>query len=541
MLNRENITHFLKSYQNQDPLTIGELWAFPLLLRFRLIEWVEYLAIHVDNRMREGELAGFWGNRLLSALRHEPEKLSLLLDELSNQSITLSSHFVEELLDHLFDEEQLLLLIKKWAEERYSQPLADLLHQEHLEETSEQVLFSNCVRSLITLSQLAWTQIFEAVSPVDALLKEDPAGIYADMDFATRNRYREVIEEVARRVSLPETEVAKTALLLSQHSAEEYARHIGFYLIDAGRKKLEKSVYYIPTVLQRVQRWVCRHASGVYLGGIVGLTLLAELLLFFFGLRTSDGFIDGLMLLLAVLPLSELSVQVMNFLLAEFLPTLLLPRMDYSSGVPQAYKTLVVVPMLLQNAESIREQIQSLEIRYLANTDPVLSFGLFSDFTDAPEQHTKKDQELLQVALDGMGALEQKYGSGKFFLFHRQRTWCPSERAWIGWERKRGKLDMLNQFLMGGTIGENIVYLGQSDLLKGIRYVITLDADTQLPKDQARALIETLSHPLNRPYIDVKRKQLLRGYTIIQPRVGTDFAFSNSLLLLPHLFRTYCD
>ena len=179
--------------------------------------------------------------------------------------------------------------------------------------------------------------------------------------------------------------------------------------------------------------------------------------------------------------------------------------------------------MMLLTPESIREEINRLEIRYLANTDPLLSFGLFSDFSDAKQQHAETDASLLKIAVEGLQALEHKYGEGKFFLFHRQRMWSKSENAWIGWERKRGKLEYLNRFLMGETLPENIVYVGQANALKGTRYVITLDADTQLPKDQARALVEVLSHPLNRPYLTANKNKLERGYTIIQPRVGTDF------------------
>ncbi len=236
-LSRENITGFLESYQAVQPLTIGELWAFPLMLRFRLIEWIEFLAIHVDIRMREGELAGFWGNRLLYASRHDPNKVPEFLKDLTAAHTSLSSHFVQELLDHLFDEEAIIPLVRQWAEEYYGMPLAQALHQEHVDETSEQVLFSNSIKSLITLSHLSWHAIFEEVSPVDAILKQDIDGIYPSMDFKTRNSYREVVEEIARGIHGSEVAVAKKALSFATKGTKAYEKHVGFYLVDKRQRK----------------------------------------------------------------------------------------------------------------------------------------------------------------------------------------------------------------------------------------------------------------------------------------------------------------
>lgn len=522
-LTREIIINFLDAYQNNHPLTIGELWAFPLMLRLRLIEWVEFLAIHVDNRMREGELASFWGHRLIYAAHHEPGRLPLFLADLSSEQTTLSGHFAEELLDHLFDEESVLPLIREWLEKSFDAPLADILHQEHIHETSEQVVFSNSIRSLITLSQLSWPDIFETVSTVDTILREDPAGIYAKMDFASRNSYRESIEELSRRTHEKEVEVARKTLALAHEGKREFEKHIGYYLVDAGRQVLEQKIGYKPKFLQWIRRKIINHPAIVYLGGIALITLLLEVALF-------SAVQSFLFVFLSLLPISELSVQLMNLFLTMILPATLRHKMSFETGIPKEYKTLVVVPMILQNSDSIRDEIEKLEIRYLANTDPFLYFALFSDFMDAPEKQTEKDAHLLSVAVEGLKNLESKYGEGNFFLFHRKRSWSKSEKAWIGWERKRGKLEYLNRFLMGEKLSENIVYMGKEEVLKGIRYVITLDTDTQLSKDQARSLIEVLSHPLNRPYLNADKKSLKRGYTIIQPRVSTDFIHSKASL-----------
>ncbi len=524
-LNRDNIVEFLTSYQKNDPLTIGELWALPLMLRLRLIEWIQFLAIHVDNRMREGELASFWGNRLLYAVRHEPTKLQSFIEELTLKQKSPSPHFAEELLEHLFDEEAVLPLVRKWLEDHFAQPLNEILHQEHLQETSEQIVFSSSVLSLITLSQLSWKEIFEIVSPIDEILRADPLGIYLQMDFTTRNNYREVIELIARYSEKSEIEIAKTTLNKAKVGVEEVEKHVGYYLIDKGRELLEKDVAYQPTFVQSIRRWITNHSAVVYLGGIT--LLITSIELFIFSLSPNLNYFF-LFLALSIIPVMDLSIQIVHFILTLILPPIMLPKMHYEKNIPREYKTLVVVPTMLLKKDSINEEIDQLEIRYLGNTDPSLCFGLFSDFLDAPEQETKDDHALLEVAKNGIENLDKKYGPGKFFLFHRQRVWSNSENSWIGWERKRGKIEYLNRFLMGEKLPENIIYQGTPEGLNGIRYVITLDADTQLPKDQAKALIEILSHPLNRPYLSSDKKSIIRGYTIIQPRVVTDIDHARS-------------
>lgn len=514
-LNTENITQFLKCYQTDHPLSIGELWAFPLMLRLRLVEWVEFLIVRVDNRMRSGELANFWGNRLLSASRYDMERLNPFLIDLSKAGIPITGHFAEVLLDHLFDQEAVLPEVRKWLEERFQMPLDEILHQEHLNESTEHIVFSDCIKSLITLGQLAWPEIFETVSPVDAIFKADPAGVYTKMDFTTRNSYRKVIEEVAKRIHAEEVLVAKQVVDLANKGAKSFERHIGYYLIDQGRPSLEQKLHLSPKIIEKIRRLMINHAALVYVGGIGLITLIASAFSLSYG---------GLIFTaLALLPLSEIAVQSINYLFTLILPPLLLPKMSFKSGLPEECKTLVVVPMILKNKAAIIDAIEQLEIRYLANIDPQLKFSLFTDYSDANEKNVEDDAPLLDLALKEIQKLETTYEKGKFFLFHRERKWSNSEKAWIGWERKRGKLETLNQYLSGETTLENILYSGNAADLKNIRYVITLDADTQLPKDQGKALIETLSHPLNSPFLTKDKTRLERGFTIIQPRVATDF------------------
>lgn len=527
-LSRNNIVDFLVSYQSVYPLSIGELWALPLMLRLRLIEVVQSLAIEIDRRLREGELANFWGNRLLHAARREPNRLPDFLQDIARQEPYPSPHFAEELLDHLFDEETVVPLIRNWFEGVFGKPIADVLHEEQKHEAVEQNTFSNSVVSLITLSQLLWPDIFEEVSPVDAILKNDPANIYSRMDFNTRNHYRETIETIARCSRKLEVEVANSTLKLAQEGKNEVERHVGYYLIDSGRKFLEKLTGFCPTILPAIRRWIISKHLSVYLGGVVLTTLLFDALLFFYLQESNTSLASSIIVsIFALIPISEVCIQVINCLLIQIIPPAFMPKMSYKAGIPTECKTLVVVPMMLSSKEVIQDQVQQLEIRYLANNDPLMVFGLFSDFMDAPEQNRENDAALLDTIVKGIESLNKKYGSGKFFHFHRSRVWSNGEQAWIGWERKRGKLEYLNLFLNGEKLPENILSVGDKKDLEGVRYVITLDADTQLPKNRGAELVELISHPLNRARISPDGKKLERGYTIIQPRVCTDFSHTS--------------
>lgn len=522
-LSRENIISYLESYQSVSLLTIGELWAFQLMLKFRLIECIKSLAENFDRRMSEGEYASFWGNRLLNVAKREPEKLQHFLNELVKQLPSPSPHFGEELLDHLFDEEKIIPLVVKWMEEQFGKPISEVIHQEQMQKTSEQIAFSNAVVSLITLSQLSWREIFESVSPIDKILKRDPEDIYAKMNFATRDLYRRSIEVLSRKSNYSESQIALVSLQLASQNQISYQRHVGYFLIDKGREFLEQTIGYRYGFFQQLRRLLLLYPSFFYLGGILSATVLLELAVFHLQLSWHASWHQIIAFcLLALLPLSEFSVQTINFILTQILHPFMLAKMSFETGIPKEFKTFVVIPVLFSNEEQIKEHFNRLEIHFLANDDSSLKFGLLFDFIDASMQHIEKDQELLDFALKRFESLEEKHGTGKFFLLSRDRKWSHSENQWIGWERKRGKLESLNRFLIEGS-SDIFLKAGIKEELQGIRYVITLDADTQLPRGSAREMIETIAHPLNKSHIS-KEKTIERGYAIIQPRVSTNFA-----------------
>jgi cellobiose phosphorylase len=522
-LEPEIIRRFLGAFQAITPLDIGELWALPLMLRLQLLECLRTLAIQVDQQQRESEEADFWANRLMTSVRHSSPRLLRIIEELVERYPEPTAHFASELVAHLYDDEGALPVVSGWLERSLRSPLLEVLQQEHRHQAVQQTALTNAINSCRRLAQMQWRELFQSTSWAEGELAADPAGVYAGQDFETRDRCRGAVEEIARWSNCSEQKTIDHALALAKAAQDEVARHVGYYLIDAGRPVLEQAIGARVPLAERSRRWLRAHATGAYFGSLLLLmaSLVGAPLLFVSGLvpRVTLGFL-GLLLLL---PASELAVLMVNYLVTSLLSPEVLPKMSFEKeGIPDDCRTLVVVPMLLTTPSAIHNQLSRLEIHYLGNTDANLRFSLLSDFSDASQQNMPEDAEYLDIVARGVEELNRRHGAGRFFLFHRGRMWSESEQRWIGWERKRGKLEQLNQFLIGEPTPElkGFLYAGDRAQLEGIRFVITLDADTQLLRDTARRMIETLAHPLNQARLSVDGRHVVRGYTIIQPSVS---------------------
>jgi len=518
-LDEANIEQCLRRYQEIAPLTIAELWSFPLLLRVALIRALTKLAVRISRAQEMREAAYFWANRLAAGSRWSAQVFGRMLQRMEAEPIALEPYFLVCLAEQLQDEEEALAPLQDWIEERLGKPLTEVVRIEHTREAAESISTANAFGSLRALSQIEFADLFESVSLVEAELRTDPGGIYPHTDFATRDRCRRAVERISRHCGAAELDVARRAIALAARDAGSRNGHVAYYLIDQGVLELEAETGARTSRRTRLLRLIRRRATPVYLTGIVGLSLCFTAISL--GLAWNDGVRQEAMLIvlgvLALFPLSELSVQIVNALVISLLPPEPLPEMDFSDGIPPQQATLAVVPMLLTSLEVARREVEKLEVRFLSNRDANLFFSLFSDFTDAPEQSMPGDDLLLQTLRDGIAALNLRYPNGRFLLFHRGREWSRSEQKWIGRERKRGKIADLNAFLSGERSPE---ILHEGSLPLPVRFVITLDSDTQLPPGAARRMVETIAHPLNRVVIDPTTRVRRRGYAIIQPRVS---------------------
>ena len=379
------------------------------------------------------------------------------------------------------------------------------------------------ILSLRTLAAEDWRGVVEALSIVDQILRADPAGVYAKMDFRTRDRYRGMVERVARRAGQPEDRVAARALELARaHPEDAREGHVGYYLIDEGLSALAASGgrTRLPGAALRLTLLPSRRRllrGGAYFGTIAVLTLALLLLLYAAVPATA---VRLPLLLLALAPALGTAVGLTNRLMGQLSGPRTLPRLDVREGIPEAFRTLVAVPVLLGSREEIGRVLHNLERNYHANPDPALSFALLTDFPDARTERTDADGPLLEAVTAGIRRLNRRAGTdgkGPFLLLHRPRRWNPAEGCWMGWERKRGKLAELNQLLLGRPTG---IWLAEGDpgRLARTPFVLTLDADTRLPRNSAARLIGTLAHPLNRPEVGPGGR-IRRGYSVLQPRI----------------------
>ena len=334
---------------------------------------------------------------------------------------------------------------------------------------------------------------------------------------------------MARGSSCSELETAREALSLSQTAAERFGAndsraHVGYYLIDQGRQSLERAVGCRLSWKSRASR-VSRHFRlFLYLGPILLLTALATSVVIssFGGIEPGD-WRYWFFTITGIISVSALAVPLVNLLVTLVLPPRALPRLDFSQGIPSVNRTMVVVPTLLSKPQEIDNLVEALEIRYLGNRDPNIFFALLTDFVDAPERKQSGDDALLTQASAAIRRLNETYSEDRpciFYLFHRPRVWNPLERVWMGYERKRGKLEQFNILLRGGEQSAFSEIVGDVSILGSIKYVITLDTDTQLPRDAARTLIGNIAHPLNRAVYDKKKGRIVKGYAILQPRVS---------------------
>ena len=526
-LDLDNITLFVREYQTVTPLRIGELWAIPTMLRLGLVENIRRMALRVAARLQEVESA----DRAAAALREASEEssqalakaLAAFVDDHPPFTPTWVARFLQQVRSYQTNFTPLIWLEQWIGEDGPSAEEAATRSNRRVALT--QVTVANSITSLRTISRLDWKDFVESQSATEKLLRQDPSGHYSSMTFGTRDHYRHIVENIAKRVKRPEEEIAGEVLALAKLADPHDTRHahVGYFLVDKGRSVLEERVGYTPPPREWIYRWTQRHPNTVYFGGITLFTLLALAVL----LEIVEGAAlptQVIVTLLALIPASEIGTSIINQLITLLLPPRLMPKLELrDDGIPEEYMTAVVVPTLLGSVHGVEEALEHIEVQYLANRDPNLQFAILSDFTDSKTEHRPDDEEILAAATAGIKALNARYnnaGEDVFFLFHRPRLWNPKQNVWMGWERKRGKLAQFNQFLRGGARDAFSTIIGETSRLRFVRYVITLDSDTVLPRDAAQLLVGTIAHPLNRAHYEERIGRVTEGYGIIQPRVG---------------------
>ncbi|HTH94879.1 MAG TPA: glucoamylase family protein [Rhodocyclaceae bacterium] len=541
----ENLSRFIIVYQDSASLMLGELWAIPIMLRLALIENLARIGERVASGHKHRDLAAGWASRMEIVAESDPKSLILVIADMARSNPPLSSAFVAELARRLQGRGAALALPLTWIEQRLAEnglTIEQQVHIENQQQAAHQTTVSNSIASLRRLAETDWREFVEQMSAVHRTLLTDPSGTYGAMDFPSRDQYRHAVEKLAHASKLSENDIALAAIHMAaahptQSPQEERQAHVGYYLIGNGLRRLERAVVARYSLSQRIRMLARMRPVRSYIGLISLLTLGTSGYLL--ALAYHDGLpvtysIDADFLLLMtlaatlLLTTSQLALALVNRAAALLVSPRRLPRMDYSKGIPAEYRTLVVVPAMLGNEMQLETLIEALEIRFLGNRDAAVHFALLTDFNDAATQNCPEDSALLAQAQMHIEALNQRYPAetgDSFFLFHRPRQWNPGEKKWMGYERKRGKLSDLNAFLLGDAVAASHFNLivGRTDILNGaarVKYVITLDSDTQLPRDSARQFVATMTHPLNRPRYDRNKQCVTEGHAILQPRIA---------------------
>ena len=556
-----NLAAFVESYQRVAALKMGELWAFPISLRLGLIENLRRFADKIVKSRSDRAAADEFADRLAEEKSEDfsVESLQLISKIFNKENIKreISPSFVAQLAARLREGNRLMTFALEKIEDilrREGETVEYLTHLEHDRQAAAQVSVGNIITSMRLLSTLDWRDFFEKTSLVDRALQNDSAGVYEKMDFSTRDSYRHHIERIAKKTRAGEIEIAERAIELAERAAAENQEndnqklrqtHVGYFLnTDEGLAELEKSFGYRPRLGEFAERLVRSHPTIFYLTAIGFLTSL-----FVAGVVYAEAkaapysfLIFILVLLLAVTPAGELAITIVNWTITVLLKPRPLAKMDFKDGIPKKARTMVVIPTLLSDKKTVEELFERLEIYHLANRDEQIFFALLGDLTDAMSETEAEDDILRETARVFCAELNEKYSSEnkrpRFHFFSRRREWNEGETAWICRERKRGNLHEFNQLLRGATLTSfDLTDKPDFEFLKTIRYVITLDADTQLPRDAANKLIGTIEHPLNRPDFDEKTGRVTAGYGILQPRVEISLTSAARSHIRPYFFR----
>lgn len=545
-VDEKTLERFLQAYQSKKPLYMGELWAFTGMLRIALVEQVSRICGELYESFLQRKEAEEAARLIIDAIASGEDHLLKTVGDLMGTKKDFHPSYTE-LLIHLLRKKgrktstAVGLIDKEMAERGYS--LEEVINQEHQAQAGLQVSMGNCITSLRMVATVDWNEIFESLSHVEAILRRDPAGIYGQMDFESRDYYRHAVEKISRAFKVTETEVAEKVLRcaeeankdtgFSKEKREDPVNHVGYYLISDGRKNLEQQLGARNNGAKAISGILKEHPYLVYFGSIMTITLLIMSVIL--GFVAAKIMVPALLLvvgLILLVPVSDISINIVNFIVSHACKPVVLPKLELRDGIGRENSTMVIIPTLLPNTARVQELLEKLEVYYLANKDDNLYYALVGDFKDSDVQEEDEDSAIVERALKGIQELNRRYGKDRtiFYFFHRQRQYNAAQGQWMGWERKRGAIVEFNDLIMGAEDTSYKVLSVESGKIPSVKYIITLDADTNLHMGAARRLIGTMSHPLNKPVIDRDKGIVVRGHGILQPRIGVSIDSANKTL-----------
>ncbi|UNF43904.1 protein ndvB [Bartonella krasnovii] len=538
IFSQKTLTAMINGFQEVCALKIGELWALPSVIQMLLIENVRRLALRIEQTRTMRQLAHKVADKIF--LTYNETKLHTLFTCYAPFTVypSFSAHLFYRLRSASVDSTTAL----NWLEQQLHSQGSSLeiaTTDEHLRQAEDGVTMGNIIRTLKALGDVDWTVWFETVSSVDSILHKNSD--FSKIDTHSRNIYRQVIEKVARFSPLSEQEVARKAIEIALSPSENTPLHssVGWYLTGDGRHSFEKACGYTPPFFIKWARFFCRSKISIIAIPVSFLTLILLLTIYALLQTSETPWVSLLFTALALFPAIDTAFSFFNTVVSWIIPSKQLIGYEYKKGIPEYARTMVVVPTLITSRESIDEQVHNLEVHYLSNPKGAIHFALLTDWVDSPLEQTQDDLDLLHYAQKSIDQLNCRYPRGDiplFFLLHRKRLYNTSEKCWMGWERKRGKLHELNLLLRGNK--NTSFYPPNPHLPMDCRFVMTLDADTRLTPECVTKLVGKLNHPLNHPTFDPHHKKVVKGYSILQPRITPSLTTGKETSILQRAFST---
>ncbi|WP_438752157.1 GH36-type glycosyl hydrolase domain-containing protein [Bartonella rochalimae] len=537
---QETLTAMVNGFQKICTLKISELWALPFVVRIILIENVRRLSLRIEQARYMRFLANQAADKIALTKNETQLNILTLYETLTSHSI-FSAHLFYRLRGASVDATIALTWLEKQLHLHGSSPEM-ITADEYTRQTTDGITMGNIIRTLKTMDDIDWTAWFETVSCVDFILRKNSD--FSEIDSHSRNAYRQVIEKIAHRSPLSELEIACKAVEMAKTCSQDVACKnnfsVGWYLVDDGRPIFEEACQYNPSFLTKWIQTYHRLKIGI-IAIPVSLLMLVLLSTIYISLRTSG--LTPLMTLLftalALFPTMDATFAFFNTVVSWFVSPKRLIGYEYKEGIPEDARTMVVVPTLITSRHDIDEQINNLEVHYLSNPQGAIHFALITDWADSPFEETQNDLALLHYAKKGIAQLNQRYQRSNiplFFLLHRRRLYNAHEKCWMGWERKRGKLHELNLLLQGNK--NTSFYAPDPHLPMDCRFVMTLDSDTRLTPESVTKLVGKLNHPLNCPVFSEKNGRVVKGYSILQPRITPPLTAEEETSILQQIFST---
>ena len=539
-IDRELIDIALKAYQRKKLLSMEELSNIGVFLKISIISHIKELC----EKIYSSQIQKYKAESIIERLI-EKKKSSNLIFSNNEKNIKIS----EEKLKYPFIE-YMSYKLKKYGKDglvyqsifekevqKLGLGISEVIQKEHFQIANIKITMGNCIISIKEINRINFTENYSYMNASEEILKLDPLGIYSNMDEESKNYYRNIIEKIAKKTKISEVYIAEKTIELSNRYKnandikDKKKSHVGYYLLKEGISEL-----YEKLEISEHKKINNRVKARLYIGINVFVSIyLCFLIYVTFLMRINNALLSTILSALLYIPISEIILRITNYIMSKLKSPVIIPKLDYEKGIPKEDATFVVIPTILKSKEKVIQMFKKLEVYYIANKSDNLYFALLGDCSEESTEKTEFDNEVISAGIECAKRLNEKYSIDKFDKFHflyRRRVWNDSEKAYIGWERKRGILTIFNKYIkdkIQNNFWVNTIE-NEKENLPNIKYIITLDSDTNLNLNTAAKLIGAMSHILNLPIIQNYR--VVDGYGIMQPRIGMDLSLSQKSLFI---------